>query len=393
MSGQIRGKVAFVGYGEIPTGKYPERTSVQQAIQVALMALKTANLPAEAVDTIITTRSFADEVYDWGIGLFGEEIGLHTNLEFQMFTGGASSSAMIKVAAGLILSGQSRYVLMVTSDKWGTMQRGRAVDQLAKLHHEDWERPFGFFQIGAVALMMKPLFLRGIVTPEQSASVAVSNRKWAAMNPNAMYRDPITIEDILSSGFVADPIHTLEAPPLADGAAALLMTSAENAKTLVDQPVYLLGAGSSFSFSNVSQSGQGGRPPVGQGLAAAVAYEEAGVGPKDIDLASIYEPYPLGTLAWLVNLRLVEGGMKGAGQFMLEGGGAPGGKLPVTTDGGMLSRGHCAIAGGMLFAVEAIRQLRGEAGERQVKNPQIALATAMGGVGNSSFVEIFGVNP
>ncbi|MBW2061792.1 MAG: thiolase family protein [Deltaproteobacteria bacterium] len=393
MAGPNRGKVAFIGYGEIPTGKYPERTSVQQAIQVSLMAMKTANLEASAIDTIITTRSFADEVYDWGIGLFGEEIGLRTDLEFQMFTGGASSSAMIKVAIGLILSGQSQYVLMVASNKWGTITRGKAVDKLAALHHEDWERPFGFFQIGAVALMMKPLFLRGVVTPEQSASVAVSNRKWAAMNPNAMYRDPITIEDVLNSGFVADPIHTLESPPLADGAAALLMTSAENAKNLVDQPVYLLGAGSSFSFSNISQARMGGGQRIGQGLAADVAYEEAGVGPKDIDLASIYEPYPVGTLAWLHNLGLCEGGLQGAAQWMLEGGGAPGGELPVTTDGGMLSRGHCAISGGMLFAVEAIRQLRGEVGERQVKNPQIALATAMGGVGNSAFVEIFGVNP
>lgn len=386
-----RGKVAFVGYGDCPVGKYPDRTSIQQAIQVSLMAMKTANMEPQAIDTIITTRSFADEVYDWGIGLFGEEIGLHTNLEFQMFTGGASSSAMIKVATGLILSGQSQNVLMVASNKWGTMERGKAVDRMAALHHEDWERPFGFFQIGAVALMMKRMFLRGFITPEQSAAVSVNNRKWAAMNPNAMYRNPITIEDVLNSGFVADPIHTLESPPLADGAAALLMTSAENAKNMVDQPVYLLGAGSSFSFSNVSQAGQGGGPG-GQAVAAKAAYEEAGVGPKEIDLASIYEPYPLGTIAWLIALGLCGEGVH-PGQWVLDGGGAPGHDLPVTTDGGMLSRGHCAIAGGMLFAVEAIRQLRGEAGERQVKNPQIALATAQGGVGNSSFVEIFGVNP
>jgi len=386
----LRSKVAFVGYGDCPIGKYPERTSVQQAIEVSLMALKTSGLEASEIDTIISTRSFADEIYDWGIGLFGEEIGMRSKLEFQMFTGGASSSAMIKVATGLIVSGQSQNVLMVASNKWGTMKREKAVDSLAKLHHADWERPFGFFQIGAVALTMKLAFLYGIVTPEQSASVSVSNRKWAEMNPNAMYREPLTIEEVLNSGFVADPIHTLESPPLADGAAALIMTSAENAKKVVKQPVYLQGVASTFSFSNVSQSKAGGAE--GMKAAADGAYQMAGVGPKDIDLASIYEPYPLGTLAWLDNLGLCEN-MKVAAEWMHEGGGAPGGELPVTTDGGMLSRGHCAIAGGMLFAVEAIRQLRGEAGERQVKNPQIALATAMGGVGNSSFVEIFGINP
>ncbi|RJP35728.1 MAG: thiolase family protein [Actinobacteria bacterium] len=386
----IRGKVAFAGYGDIPIGKYPDRTSVQQAVQVSLMALETAGLEPEAVDCILTTRSFADEIYDWGIGLFGEEIGMRSKLEFQMFAGGSSSSAMIKVATGLILSGQAENVLLVASNKWGTMKREKAVDQLAKLHHEDWERPFGFFQIGAVALMMKLAFVYGMVTPEQSASVSVSNRKWAAMNPNAMYRDPITIEDVLNSGFVADPIHVLESPPLADGAAALVMTSADNAARLVGQPVYLLGAGSSFSFSNVSQAKISAME--GQSLAAQDAYAVAGVGPGDIDVASIYEPYPLGTLSWLVSLGLRKD-MTEAGQWMLEGGGAPGGELPVTTDGGMLSRGHCAISGGMLFAVEAIRQLRGEAGERQVKDPQIALATAMGGVGNSAFVEILGINP
>ncbi len=385
-----RGKVAFIGYGDCPVGKYPERTSIQQAIEVSLMALKTAGLEAGEIDTIISTRSFADEVYDWGIGLFGEEIGLKTNLEFQMYAGGASSSAMIKVATGLILSGQSKNVLMVASNKWGTMKRDKAVDSLAKLHHEDWERPFGFFQIGAVALTMKLAFLAKLVTPEQSAGVAVSNRQWAAMNPNAMYRNRITIDDVLNSGFVADPIHTLEAPPLADGAAALIMTSAENAKRKPVKPIYLLGVGSSFSFSNVSQAQAGGAE--GQKMAADAAYAMAGIGPKDIDLASIYEPYPLGTLAWLSSLGLCKD-MKTAAKWMYEGGGAPGGELPVTTDGGMLSRGHCAISGGMLFAVEAIRQLRGEAGDRQVKNPEIALATAMGGVGNSSFVEIFGTNP
>ena len=386
----IRGKVAFIGYGDCPVGKYPERTSIQQAIEVSLMALKTSGLKSEEIDTIITTRSFADEIYDWGIGLFGEEIGMRSKLEFQMFTGGASGSAMIKVATGLILSGQSQNVLMVASNKWGTMKREKAVESLAKLHHEDWERPYGFFQIGAVALMMKLAFVYGVVTPEQSASVSVSNRKWAAMNPNAMYRTPITIEDVLKSGFVADPIHTLESPPLADGGAAIILTSAENAKKVSNKPVYLLGVGSSFSFSNISQSQAGGVE--GQVAAADAAYKLAGVGPKDIDLASIYEPYPLGTISWLSSLKLCKD-MKHAAQWMYEGGGAPGGELPVTTDGGMLSRGHCAIAGGMLFAVEAVRQLRGEAGERQVKNPQIALATAMGGVGNSSFVEIFSVNP
>jgi len=386
----VKGKVAFVGYGDIPVGKYAQRTSVQQAVQVSLMAMETAGLEPEAVDTILTTRSFADEVYDWGIGLFGEELGMRSKLEFQMFAGGSSSSAMIKVAAGLILSGQSENVLMVASNKWGTMKREAAVNQLAKLHHEDWERPFGFFQIGAVALQMKLAFVYGLVTPEQSAAVSVSNRKWAAMNPNAMYRDPITIEDVLNSGFVADPIHVLESPPLADGAAALIMTSAKNAERLVDQPVYLLGAGSSFSFSNVSQAKISAME--GQQLAAKDAYEIAGLGPGDIDVASIYEPYPLGTLSWLASLGLKKD-MTEAGQWMLEGGGAPGGELPVTTDGGMLSRGHCAISGGMLFAVEAIRQLRGEAGERQVDSPEIAVATAMGGVGNSAFVELLGINP
>ncbi|MFB0562197.1 MAG: thiolase family protein [Candidatus Lokiarchaeia archaeon] len=389
----FKGKTAIIGYGDTKVGKFPERTSVDLALEAARNALDSAGITAKDVDGLLTTRSFSDNVYDWGIGLLGEELGISTSNMWQCFAGGASSSAMLDTAVGLICSGMCDTMLLVCANKWGTqLSMSAAVGALADLHHSDWERPYGFHQVSAAALGTRRAMHEGNLTMEDFAHVCVSLRKWAQLNPLARYRDPLTVEEVLNARMVSDPYTLYMVPALSDGASAIVVSSAETAKKTVEIPVYILGGAGIFEFSGITQAFRGKGTDVRSGARGGIgrkALEVAGITIDDLDVRSIYEAYPIGLLLGMLSLGMAED-LRGVADIVNDGRIAPGGDLPTTTDGGMLSRGHAAISGGMMFKTEAVRQLRGEAGERQVKDAKFAYVSCMGGVGGVSYCEVLG---
>ena len=185
---------------------------------------------------------------------------------------------------------------------------------------------------------------------------------------------------------VASPLHAKEGNVLADGGAAFVVTTAGRAKDLTDTIVYPLGFGGEVIHYSISQDTDLAR--LGFDKAAKDAYEMAGIGPEDVDVAELYDAYPVVPLITLEGLGLCERGEAGA--FIYEGNTWPGGKLPMTTNGGMLGQGHTAAGGGIAILVEACRQLMGKAGQRQVKDAKIAVETSLGGTYMDSHVTILG---
>jgi len=223
-------------------------------------------------------------------------------------------------------------------------------------------------------------------TDEQMASVCVSNRKWAELDPNAFFRKPLTIEEVLSAKMLSTPLTSKMSNMLFDGGAAFLVTSAERARDITDRPVYLLGEGGIVTHFVFSQEPDVSR--FGWARAGKQAFEEAGLTPKDIDVAEIYDSYPVYQIIGFEELGFCERGQ--AGEIFLRGDTWPGGRTPVTTNGGMLSQGHTGAGGSVALLVETFRQLMGKAGERQVPNARFAVETAVGGTYMDAQVTILG---
>ncbi len=387
----FKGQVAIVGIGEVPSGKFPNRPCLSSALDSCRQAILDSGIKKDEIDTIIPTGTFYNRRYntDMVFSKLVEELGLlyKTKNNFQVFAGGSSSSAMLKTACGLISAGLAKTILCVQSDKTGSSPVQEMIDLFATFGiPEEWETPYGFFMGGCGSLFATRYMHETGTTHEQIASVVVSMRKWAALNPNAMLRRELTVDEVLSAKPVASNLTTKEGNILADGGAAFIVTTADRARDLRNSPVYPLGFGSRVCHYGISKDKDLTR--LGFPEAAKEAYKMAGITAKDIDIAEIYDGYPIFPLITLEGLGICKRGEAGA--FVHEGNTWPAGKVPMTTNGGMLAQGHTAAGGGVAVFVEAVRQLMGKAGERQVRGAKIAVETSMGGTFMDSHVVVLG---
>ena len=387
----FKGKVAIIGIGEVPSGKFPDRPCLQNCVEASRQAILDAGINKDELDVIMPTGVFYDRRFNTDL-IFSqlvEELGLQNKAKdnFQVFSGGSSGSTMLKCACGLITAGLAEVILCVQCDKVGSAPTQEMIDLFATFGIPgEWETPYGFFMAGTGSLLATRYMYETGTTPEQLASVVVSMRKWAALNPNAMLRRELPIEEILNSKMVATPATTKEGNVLADGGAAFIVTTADKAKQLTKKPVYPLGFGS--RVVHYSQSQDPNLTEMGVAEAASEAYKMAGIGPKDVNIAEIYDGYPIFPLLSLEGLGFCKRGEAGA--FVYEGNTWPGGKLPMTTNGGMLGQGHTAAGGGFAIMVESIRQLMGKAGERQVPDAKVAVETSHGGTFMDTHVCVLG---
>ncbi len=380
MGGRGAAIAGVIGIGEVPTGKYAERSALQAAAEVSRQAVRDSGLRPGDIDVVMPTGSIFSRDFnsDLIFGRLVEELGLcgsvHSNI--QVMAGGASGSSLLKVAAALVRSGMAKNVLCVHADKLATgLPIDAAIDVFSTLGiPAEWERPFGQHFSSIAALTTRRYMYETGTTREQVASVCVALRKWAELNPNAMYRKPLSIEEVLESKILSEPLHAKESNVLADGASAFVVTSPERAAD-TKTPVYLMGMGGRVTHYSLSQERDMTR--FGYADAAREAFSMAGIGPNDVDIAEIYDSYPVFNLIALEELGFVERGA--AGVFVAQGHTWPGGKLPMTTNGGMLSQGHTGAGGGVAVLVEAFRQLMGKAGARQVPGAKIAVETGTGG--------------
>jgi acetyl-CoA acetyltransferase len=360
--------IAVVGAAEsTELGRIPNLSQLGIQADAALNALADCGLKPKDIDGIATTGNTPELA--WYLGITPTWVD-------STQVGGCSFMLHVRHAAAAINEGLCDVALVVHGESGRSgIGRGRFGMDPQSLAGQ-FEAPYG--SSGPPSMFTIPV-LRYMkeygLTEEELAMVAVVQREWAGMNPRAMMRDPITVEDVLNSRLIAYPFHLLECCLVTDGGGALVLTSAERAKDFPTKPVYIVGTGESSEAPMISQMADftSSRAFVTSGQKA---FAEAGITHKDVDHVMIYDAFAHLPIYGLEDLGFCERGT--AGKFIAAGNTRPGGKLPVNTNGGGLSYSHSGMYG-MYALQESVRQMRGIA-PAQVPGAKISVCHGVGGM-------------
>jgi acetyl-CoA acetyltransferase len=367
-------------------GRLPGSSSLALHAQAAKAALEDAGLSKADIDGVLTVGSLVDQ-WPHHSGALCEYLGITPAYADSVAQGGAGSCTMIQYAGMLIASGVCQTVLCVGADnQLSGLTRDRAIQSFAKNRHPQYEYPFGLSTPAGYALIAQRHFHEYGTTREQLSRIAVACRKHAQLNPNAQMRDPLTLADAIDSKPIAPPLHLTDCCLSSDGGGAVLVTSTSRARDLRSAPVSVLGAGQGFAHEHISRAKA--LTTSGARRAGETAFRMAGLAPRDIDVAELYDCFTITVLMQLEDYGFCGKGDGGA--YVADGRIELGGELPVNTHGGMLSFGNPGIAGGLFHVIEAVRQLRGECGARQVAGARVALVGGIGGVMSHASTLILG---
>lgn len=371
-------KAAIVGIGESQLGKVPDRSALQLQADASFAALSDAGFSLSDVDGLFTTPV---RVEHWNMpaGVVANFLGVRPQYLSTVDLAGASGCSMIEQAVAAVERGMCEVALCVAGQNLlSNRSRSDAVRSMAERGsaHPQFEVPYGPLVPSLYALIAQRHMHEYGTTPEQLAEVAVTMRRHASLNSNAHKRELITVEDVLSSRVITTPLHILDCAIVSDGAAAAVVTTDARARDARKASVYLLGSGYGLRHGSVGDAQC--LTTTGAADAGRTAFRKAGLTPADVDVAEIYDCFTITVIVELEDLGFCP---KGEGGRYVEGGRIGlGGELPVTTHGGLLSAGHPGLGGGFFHVLEAVRQVRGEAGQRQVPNVEVALAHGNGGV-------------
>lgn len=390
MDHALRNKTAIVGVGESDIGKVPNMTGLGLNAQAAKRALDDAGMKLADIDGLLTAYSFTEPYFMLGTVLC-EYLGLKPRYCSSLIAGGASPAVMLGHAAAAIAAGMANTVLVCTGENRATgLSRDAAVSALAAaVGHPYYENHYGPSIPGCYAMIARRYMHEYGITREQLAQVAVTTRRHAGLHPNSHMKQPISIADVLNSKPIAAPLNILDCCLISDAAGAFIVTSAERARDCKSKPAYLLGVGEKHTHEFIvcaESLTQFGAEESGHD-----AYTMAGVGPQDIDVAQLYDCFSIVPVIELEELGFCKRGEGGA--FYEAGHAGIGGKLPVNTHGGMLSHAHAGATGGLLGIIEAVAQLRGGLGARQVEGAEVALVHNEGGVLSSHCTVILANSP
>ncbi|MCF8474008.1 MAG: hypothetical protein K9G26_04860 [Emcibacter sp.] len=382
----LRGKAVIVGSADTKVGVIAHMGATQLCVEAICLALEDAGIAKNQVDGLITCNSMADP-YMYHAEMIAEYMQIFPSYCMSIGAGGGTTFTALHHAASAIATGTCNTVVIAMADSLRSgLSRERAMMMQSSSGHPQFESPYGPTVPAFYALIARAYMDAYGATEEQLAAVAVAMRTHAARNPEAQMRDLITIEQVLQSRMIADPLHLLDCSLVSDGGAAIVMMSAERAADMKQPPVFILGVGEGHSHEHISQAHS-------LITSAAVdsgrrAYEMAGLGPKDMDLAGIYDCFTPVVLIELEDLGFC--GKGEAGAFVEEGNIDLGGLLPVNTHGGLLSHCHSGNPGSMFALTEVVKQLRHAAGDRQVSQAETALVHAQGGIMSSHCTLILG---
>ena len=383
-------KIVIAGIGETEQGKIPNKSSFHFLSEASKIAIEDAGIKKSDVDGLVTAFSLVEHTF-MHCTTFADYFGLKPKYFSSVAIGGATAVWMVAEAAMAIVSGQAEVVLCVRGDNTlsGISSSGM-VALIREMCHAEFEFPYGLTTPGGYALAAQRYFHDYNAKQEYLAAVAVTMRKHAGMKENAMYKEPLTIDEVINSRVIAEPLRKYDCSIISDGGAAFIVTTEERAKTLgIQKPlVYLWGMGQGYShqylttlkdlnqiYNAIESSGQR-------------AFQTAGIGPRDVDIAFLYDCFTITVLLEIEGLGFVPKGE--GGPFALEGRMEIGKDLPVNTHGGLLSQAHL---GAMHHVVEATAQIRGEAGLRQVKDAEVALVHGNGGIVSAHSTVVFGKIP
>jgi acetyl-CoA acetyltransferase len=372
----------IAGVAETALGEVWDQSELSMAALAAHEALAEAGMTFADVDAL-----FTNYMGEEGTVQLGEYLGITPRYADSTDLGGAAFEAFVHHALVAIHAGRCEVALIAYASRQRS-RRSRRMTREADTSSlgAQFELSYGLpGPLGHYALIAARHMHQFGTRPEQLAEIAVAARSWAAMNPKAWSRDPLTVDDVLASRLVCDPLHRLDCCLVTDGGGALVVTTAERARDAAKRAVRVLGVGESQTHWSIAQM-----PDLTVTAGAASgrdAFGMAGITPADVD---VLEPYDSFTITVLLALEDLGFCAKGEGGAFVEGGRlSPGGALPALTSGGGLSYNHPG-AFGLLLLVEAVRQLRGEAGERQVRDPRIAVAHGVGGLMSTAATVVLG---
>ncbi len=386
MADSLRGKLAIVGAFDTAVGVVPGKTPTELCVEAALGAMANAGIDRSQVDGLITCNAFAEPIM-YHAEAVAEYLQIFPRYCFSVNTGGGTTFTVLHHAASAIATGMAEVIVISMADSLrSSMTREQAKRVQSSTGHPQFEQPYGITVPAYYALIAQAHMAEYGTTAEQFAEVAVSCRAHAAGNPTAQKREPITVDDVLASPLIADPLHLLDCSLVSDGGSAVVVTSAERARDCAQAPVYLLGVGEGHSHEHISQAQN--LTTSGAVDSGRLAYEMAGLGPGDMDFAQLYDCFTPTVLVELEDLGFCDKGEGGA--FLQTGATRPGGSLPVNTHGGMLSHCHPGNPGAMFALTESVWQLRGQAGERQLPKAEVGLVHGQGGIMSSHTSIILG---
>lgn len=365
----LKDRTAIVGLGYTVQGTLPGRSALSFYIEAVRNAIADAGLKPRDIDGLIIQPCPTDpRITAFGLA---QEMGLNLRFGADQQVQGASAWAIVQHAAMAIDAGLCDHCLCAFADTSKSAPAGGA-----NVYQRAWgdDAAYGFFSVAAGYAMIARRYMHEYgVTSRQFGAVSVTFRKHAAMNPRAQMRIPITIEDHQKSRWVVEPLHLLDCCLVSDGGRALIVTGAERARSLRQPPVYIMGMGQGHPFNDPLRRDV--LTVTGAAKSGKTAFGMAGISAADVDVLALYDAF-----SFIVPLQIEDLGFcrkgEGAG-FVQEGRIGLGGQIPTNTSGGLLSEVYLQ---GWVGTHEAVSQLRGDCGVRQVAGAEIALSTSSGGV-------------
>ncbi|KXA95695.1 acetyl-CoA acetyltransferase [candidate division MSBL1 archaeon SCGC-AAA259E19] len=379
--------VAIVGIGITKFGELWDTSFRDLFVDAGGRALKDAGMDGNEIDAMYVGNMSAGQFIqqEHVASLIADHAGLVpipcTRVEAACASGGlALRQAFIAVTSGI-----HDIVAVGGIEKMTDILSDQTTGALVTAADKEWEGYVGTTFPGLYGLMARRHMHKFGTTEEQMAQVAVKNHKNGALNPRAQYQREITVEQVLNSPIVTEPLNLFDCSPITDGSAAVILAPANKARKYTDTLILISGSGqASGTLSLHDRESLTEIPTTIQ--SARTAYEMADVGPKDIDLAEVHDCFTIAEIMAIEDLGFCE---KGEGGSLAEDGKtALNGEIPINTSGGLKSKGHPVGATGIAQAVEVVSQLRGDSGKRQVDGAEIGLTHNIGGSGGTGVVHI-----
>jgi acetyl-CoA C-acetyltransferase len=373
------GRIGIVGVGHTKFGKRSDASLRELAFEAYSSALDDADMDSSKIDGSVVCSATHYDKQRSPAGVVAEYLGLNPQPTFNVEAACASSAVGLRTAWALVSSKLHDVVAVVGVQKMTELSSEEIQELMGRAGDVMWESPFGTTMPAYYAMYANAHMARYGTTEEQMALVTVKNRKYGMKNPNAMFQKPITAEEVLKSRPVSTPLKLFDCCPNADGAACLIIASAEKARKITDRPVWVAGLG--LASSPMGLAGRKGPMTSFEVTknAARAAYQMARVRPNDIDVAEVHDSF---SITEILNYEDLGFAKPGAGTKLLEKQETEmGGKIPVNIDGGLISKGHPVGATGASQLFALTKQLRGEAGSTQVDGAKIGLAQNIGGIG------------
>lgn len=382
------GKVGIVGIGQGRFGVRSDASLRELAFEAVRDCMEDVDLPLGEVESMVV--SVASDELSFALqpsAQIVDYLGFHPKPSFRVEGACASGSMAVRTGWMTVASGLADLVLVVGAEKMTEVSTAVATDVLGRAGDFIWEYPFGLTFPGYYALIARAHMAKYGTTEEQLARVAVKNHHYGAMNPYAHMRKEITVDKAMNSFVVADPLKLYDCCLISDGAAAILLASEKLAKKLSKRPIWVSGLG--LGTDSIALANRKELTTLASTVEAArQAYEMAGIGPRDVDIAVVHDCFTIAEIVAYEDLGFCP---KGEGGRMVEEKRTYiGGDIPVNIDGGLKSKGHPIGATGVSMAVEIVKQLRGEAEPgRQVPQAEVGLSHNVGGNGQHAAVHVF----